>query len=135
MEASDSTEPPKGASRRTGVVSVVLDVYGLTKQLYELAQNLPTSEERDSYITRMEELLEQRQQLLPHIQLPFSAEEQKLGQEIVRMNAVIDGQLPKRKEEVAVDIRKLKQKQEKTNKYANPYENLSFDGTFYDKRK
>ncbi|MDQ0244746.1 flagellar protein FliT [Bacillus fengqiuensis] len=116
-------------------MSVVSDVYSLTKQLYELVQHLPNSEERDSYIERVEELLGQRQQLLPHIQPPFSKEEQKLGQEIVRMNQVIDGQLKKRKEEVSVDIRKLKQKQQKTNKYANPYENLSFDGTFYDKRK
>ncbi len=135
MEASDSIEPSKGAPGRSGVVNVVVDVYSLTKQLYELVQHLPNSEERDSYIERVEGLLEQRQQLLPQIQPPFSEEEQRLGQEIVRMNQVIDGQLKKRKEEVSVDIRKLKQKQQKTNKYANPYENLSFDGTFYDKRK
>lgn len=116
-------------------MSVVLDMHSLTKQLYVLIQTLPSSEERDLYIERLEGLLEQRQQLLPQIQPPFSVEEQQLGQEIVQMNQVIDGQLKQRKEEVSVDIRKLKQKQQKTNKYANPYENLSFDGTFYDKRK
>jgi len=135
MEASHPIEPPKGAPGWSGIVSVVSDVYSLTKQLYELVQTLPSSEERDSYIERVEGLLEQRQQLLPQIQPPFSEEEQQLGQEIIQMNEVIDGQLKQRKEEVSVDIRKLKQKQQKTNKYANPYENLSFDGTFYDKRK
>ncbi|MFC3886545.1 flagellar protein FliT [Bacillus songklensis] len=116
-------------------MSVVLQVYEITKQLYELVTISPSGEERDSYIRRIEELLGQRQRLLPQVKSPFSEEETKLGQEIVQMNQVIDGHLKQRKEEVSVDIRKLKQKQQKTNKYINPYENLSFDGTFYDKRK
>jgi flagellar protein FliT len=103
--------------------------------LHELVTATPVSEERDSYIERVEGLLEQRQQLLPKVQSPFTEEEKQLGQEIVQMNEVINRQLKQRKEEVSIDIRKLKQKQQKTNKYANPYENLSFDGTFYDKRK
>ncbi|WP_078414310.1 hypothetical protein [Priestia abyssalis] len=116
-------------------MSAVQQVYGITKELYELALSSPSSEERDFYIEKIEELLEKRQKLLPQVQPPFSPEEQKLGREIVQMNQVIDEQLKGQKEEISIDIRKLKQKQQKTNKYTNPYENLSFDGTFYDKRK
>jgi flagellar protein FliT len=116
-------------------VSAVLNIYTVTKELCQLCQSAPENEARDSYIDRVEGLLTQRQSMLLQVQPPFSAEEQQLGKEIVKMNKIIDEQLEKRKEEVSKDIRHLKQKEQQANKYVNPYENLSFDGTFYDKRK
>ncbi|WP_110112516.1 hypothetical protein [Bacillus sp. CGMCC 1.16541] len=116
-------------------MSVFQTLYDLTKSLHTHVGTTPLEEERDEYIARVDELLEARQALLPHIVAPMSVEEKKQAQDMIKMNHEIDQALVIIKEHVAIDIRKLKTKKTQADRYVNPYVNVSFDGTFYDKKK
>ncbi|MBM7704481.1 hypothetical protein [Metabacillus iocasae] len=116
-------------------MSMLHQLYEVTKALHTHVATSPSEEQRDAYIQRVDELLDARQALLSHVTKPASLEEKALAQEMITMNQAIDRALVGIKEQVAVDIRKLKIKKTKTDRYANPYANVSFDGTFYDKRK
>jgi flagellar protein FliT len=113
-------------------VSVVKRVYECTLQLTQLFE---AHQERDEKILQIEELLAQRETLLKDMSGPYSDEEKELGKQILILNEKLDEYLKKEKVEIQIDINNLNKKKESNNKYANPYENVSTDGMFYDKRK
>ena len=64
----------------------------------------------------------------------FPAEEE-LGKKLVKLNQQVERLLQKQKQEIQQDIKQLHLQKESNQKYTNPYESLSIDGVFYDKRK
>ncbi|WP_309091185.1 flagellar protein FliT [Domibacillus sp.] len=110
----------------------VHDCHKMTKRLLDLLQ--AANEDRDSQIQGVEELLDQRGDILPSIQPPFTEEEQKLGHEIHLMNQEIEQHLQKLSRAVKEDLQEVKVKKKTMSKYSNPYEALQTDGVFYDKR-
>jgi flagellar protein FliT len=110
----------------------VHDCHKMTKRLLDLLQ--AADDNRDSQIEGVEELLDQRGDILPSIQPPFTEEEQKLGREINLMNQEIEQHLQKLSRAVKEDLHEVKVKKQTMGKYANPYEALQTDGVFYDKR-
>jgi flagellar protein FliT len=50
------------------------------------------------------------------------------------LNQQVDRLLMLQKQEIQRDIQEINKKKQSSNKYTNPYENLSIDGMFYDKR-
>lgn len=115
-------------------MSIVIELYQVTEALYSEVQKQESKDDREEQIEQINKLLEDRQCLLDKLQPPFNKEENKLGQQIVQLNKVIDTQLQKIFNEIKVDIKELKVKKEKSTKYSNPYESLSMDGMFFDKR-
>lgn len=116
-------------------MSAVQALYDITKQLAEQLQKNVAKSERDSYIEQLQNILEKREDLIENVKPPYTTNEKKLGTEIVEMNKEISMQLTKVKKEVQYDILQLKKKKSSNNKYVNPYQSLSIDGMFYDKRK
>ncbi|MGE7670061.1 flagellar protein FliT [Peribacillus sp. NPDC097077] len=110
------------------------DFHDVTIELLTVLQD-QTIVERDERIDRIMQLLDQREELLSQIQPPFSAEELQLGRQSMRLNQQVDQLLLLQKQEIQRDIKELNQKKKTSNKYTNPYENLSTDGMFYDKKK
>ena len=108
--------------------------FDLTKELLESAQSV-NHENRDDLISKIEELLEKRQAILDQIRSPFSNEEFKLGQEMIKMNRILDEKLLFIRNNIKRDINGLNKKKVSVKKYTNPYESVNFDGMFYDKRK
>ena len=86
-------------------------------------------------LRRFNSLLDQREGLLKSIHPPFSKEEQELGKQLVGLNQQVDQLLQKQKQEIQQDIKQLHIQKQSNQKYTNPYESLSIDGVFYDKRK
>jgi flagellar protein FliT len=117
-------------------MSVVEQLHHITKEFYEsiVCKNVK-KDERDGWIEALERFLQDRENLLANIQPPFTEEEKRLGAEIVQFNQKIDEKLKQVKQDIQLDIRNLKKTKESTNKYLNPYQSLSMDGMFYDKRK
>lgn len=110
----------------------VHDCHKMTKRLLDLLE--AANQDRDSQIEQAEKLLDQRGEILPSIQPPFTEEEQQLGREINLMNQEIEAHLQKLSQAVKEDLREVSVKKQSMGKYSNPYESLQTDGVFYDKR-
>ena len=114
-------------------MEVIQAFYQATNQLIELLQQ--DKLDRDVRIEKIQNLLDQREALLKSIQPPFSQAEQELGKQLVELNQQVEQLLQKQKQEIQQDIKQLHIQKESNQKYTNPYESLSIDGVFYDKRK
>jgi flagellar protein FliT len=136
VEASDSIESPApicaGWAR---VVSIVVELFQVTKQLYDLLDEPIPKEARDETIDMIRHLLGRRDELIEQLQPPYSDEEQELGMEIVMLNETIDQRLHGLKQQIYQDLKAMKQKKMANQNYLNPYQSLSVDGMFYDKKR
>lgn len=115
-------------------MDVVKQCFVLTKQLYDLVNGTVAEEDREEHIRQIDLLLNQREEILPKIRPPFSAEEKELGQQIVGYNKLIDTKLKSVRARIQVDFQQMKKKEQSVQKYTNPYERLQTDGVFYDKK-
>ena len=64
-------------------------VYQLTEQLFQLISQPLAKDARDERIEKITSLLEQREQLLPEVQPPFTASEKELFQERSNWSVVV----------------------------------------------
>lgn len=113
---------------------VLQSFHDISTELLTVLQDQKIAD-RDERIDRIMQLLDQREELLSQIQPPFSDEEIQLGRQSMILNQHLDQLLLLQKQEIQRDIKELNQKKKTSNKYTNPYENLSTDGMFYDKKK
>ncbi|HYK74758.1 MAG TPA: hypothetical protein VEV44_16810 [Pseudoneobacillus sp.] len=113
----------------------VEECYEITKLLTIVVQNALNEEEREIIIDEIDELLFKREELLPKITPPFTLEESKKGEEIIKWNYFIDNNLAKIRTKIQNKLNKANKTKESVQKYVNPYQSLQTDGSFYDKRK
>ncbi|WP_210367209.1 flagellar protein FliT [Bacillus sp. REN3] len=114
-------------------MSAVKQFYQLTVELIQLLGK--TDVERDGKIVRIDELLDQREALMKEIVPPYTPEEAEFGKELIQLDARLAQLLQAEKLSIQKDIKNLQVKKESNTKYVHPYQNLSTDGMFYDKRK
>ncbi|USK69958.1 flagellar protein FliT [Peribacillus asahii] len=108
------------------------DFYELTQQLIVLLKH--EKSERAVQIEKIQQLLDQREELLNSIQPPFSEQEQELGKQLVALNKQVEHLLQIEKLDIMKDMKQLQVQKKSNQKYTNPYESLAIDGIFYDKR-
>lgn len=101
----------------------------------ELIAMLQSGIDRDEKTDQVERVLEKRTELIKDIQGPYSDEEKELGKQLLKLEETLASLLAKEKLEIQKDIKDLKMKKASNTKYVNPYQNLSTDGMFYDKKK
>lgn len=104
----------------------------LTLQLVSILDSSDIT--RDDKISRIQELLEQREVLIGLIQPPFTEKEKELGKELVLLDSQLKVLLKKQKNEIQRDILDLSNKKRNTNKYISSIGSYSPDGIFYDKK-
>ncbi len=114
-------------------MSVLKKFHKATIELIQILQQPQT--ERDQKILQVEALLDRREALMKEIVPPFTPEEAELGKQIVTMNERLEQLITAEKVSIQKDIKELHVKKVSNTKYVNPYQNLSTDGMFYDKRK
>jgi flagellar protein FliT len=116
-------------------VSVVQALYEKTKALHDLVgQELP-EEDREPYIEKLNQLLDERQSLMGELSGTYSEGDMKVGQEIVKLNQQLDPLLKEQLKTIEIDIGNLKKKKAGSNRYNKGYQNFSSDGMFLDKKK
>jgi len=108
--------------------------YDVTEKLVQLLQSSAIAD-RDERITKMNELFDQREALLPSIRQPITDQQKEMASRILKLNEQLMSLLEKEKLSIKKDINSLNHRKESTKKYANPYESLRTDGMYYDKRK
>jgi flagellar protein FliT len=116
-------------------VSVVFELFNVTKELYELLEQPAGKEKRDETIEAIQRLLSQRDVLIQQLQPPYSEEEQELGMQMVSLNEMINEKLRQLKQQIQQDLKAIKQKKMANQNYMNPYQSLAIDGMFYDKKR
>ncbi len=114
-------------------MSPVKKFYEATIELIQILQS--PQGERNEKITKVEELLDKREVLMKELVPPYTPEEMELGKQLVELNSRFEQLLKTEKVSIQKDIKNLQAKKESNTKYVNPYQNLSTDGMFYDKRK
>lgn len=111
---------------------------GAVSQFYELTEELirilSSAEERDGKIAQVQSLLDQRESLMKEMAAPYTPDEVETGQKLFQLNVRLMQLLQTEKTLIQKDIKDLQTKKESNTKYVNPYQNLSTDGMFYDKR-
>ncbi|MGG3494936.1 flagellar protein FliT [Peribacillus simplex] len=112
---------------------IIQTFHDLTVELLAVLEDR-TIAEREDKIERFTQLIDQRDALLSQIKPPFTGEEQQLGRATMLLNEQVDRMLYLQKLEIKRDIQEINKKKKSSNKYTNPYESLSIDGMFYDKR-
>jgi flagellar protein FliT len=136
MEASDSVESSATiCARWASIVSVVVELFSVTKELHELLHQPVSKVQRDEIIETIQELLDKRDLLIEKLQPPYNEEEQELGMQIVSLNEAIAEKLQQLKQQIQQDLKMIKQKKTANQNYMNPYQPLSLDGMFYDKKR
>jgi flagellar protein FliT len=116
-------------------VSVVSELFAVTKELYECLHRPVSKEQRDEMIEVIQRLLDERDSLIGQLRPPYSEEEQELGMQMVSLNEAIHEKLKHLKQQIQQDLTVIKQKKAANQNYMNPYQLLSIDGMFYDKRR
>ncbi|WP_252312051.1 hypothetical protein [Sinobaca sp. H24] len=113
-------------------------LYEETKQLHDLVTGSdPQGEvDREAYLERVNEHLTRRDALLAEVPSSgtFTAEEQKLGEEMTKMNQVIDARMENVLERWKKDVQQLKAKKQSNKLYQNPYAEPASDGVFFDQK-
>lgn len=110
-------------------------LHRLTKLLYDHVQSYPEADEdRDSYISEIENKLNARAELLENYKGPIANLPKEKVDELVNWSNEINQHIAYYKEIVRKDALSLNQKQELAKKYSVPNRPISFDGRFYDQR-
>lgn len=108
----------------------------LTLELFETVDQATKAKERETAITKVTELLDQREALLQEMKEPFTAEELAIGKELLPMEEKIQQRMQLLFNDLKMDMRAVKKQKSTNQKYRNPYKDLAnFDGTFLDKKK
>ena len=113
-------------------MSIVKQSYDCTVKLIQVLQS---ELDRDMRILQVEELLEKRNGLIKGMIGPYSDEEKELGTKLLELEQQVSKLMIQEKILIQQDIKDLAHKKESNKKYVNPYQNLSTDGMFYDKKK
>ncbi len=108
------------------------------KDSTERLLTLPISNDddhRDAMIAAIEAILEEREQLQPHIQPPFSSEEEAFGRELIAQEPKVAVKLESYLNAIRKDISTSQTKKDTVRSYVNPYSKVARDGTFYDTKQ
>lgn len=133
MEAGYPDEPPEAVRCGwQGVVGAVSQFYQRTVELIGILESAKV--EREGKISQVQTLLDERESLLREMVPPYTPDEVEIGKKLISLNSKLLQLLQTEKIMVQKDIKNLHAKKESNTKYVNPYQSLSTDGMFYDKR-
>jgi flagellar protein FliT len=115
-------------------MSVVHDLYNLTRDFLEEIRKSYQKNERDSLILKINKFLAKREILLKEMKGPYTPEEKLLGNQLIEFDQKLQDIFRSIKLEIQQDFLAAKNKKKHTPKYINPYTNVFNEGAYYDKR-
>ena len=105
-----------------------------TQELIKLLESGSGSSNREEFIKKMDALLDKRQVILDQIS-DLSTLNDTVKAEMLQQEQKLKSKMMKVSTDIKKDLKILQLKKKNTTHYNNPYNNLSTDGMFYDKRK
>ncbi|MDL2029470.1 flagellar protein FliT [Bacillus subtilis] len=107
-------------------------LYSETESMLSRIQNKPES---DELLKQVEDFVAKRSELIQEISLPLSEEERKQMKLVLTWDQLIVKEMERLKQSIAAELQQMKRKRVMHTTYLNPYNNITIDGTYYDKRK
>lgn len=108
-------------------------------QLYTETQSMLShiqqTTESDELLKEIEDFVAKRSELIQEISLPLSKEEQKQMKLVLEWDQAIVEEMGRLKQSIAAELQQVKRKRTMHTTYLNPYNNITIDGRYYDKRK
>lgn len=107
-----------------------------TVNILTILEKLEENElERDHAIEKIDQLIQEREEIIQLVKAPYTDEEIKIGKEIVHLNEEVQEKMDRIYAEVKVDMKKIKQKKELNRSYINPYGKIrTTDGMYLDSK-
>lgn len=112
------------------------EAYTITKTMVALFDQPITMENQETTIHKLNDLLEKRETEMKQMTTPFTAQEQELGDTIIRMNGNISQHMTVLFEKIKNDMSDVKKRKQTNRSYLNPYGKIkSTDGMFLDSKQ
>ncbi|WP_257350277.1 hypothetical protein [Pseudalkalibacillus decolorationis] len=116
-------------------MSSVQELLKQTEALYDHVTKGIPEETPDVYLEELNGHLENRQKLMGALNGNYSADEMKMGKQLVQINELIQPYLDAQMVRIKAQLKQIKEKKMNNTKYSNPYQSARADGMFFDKRK
>lgn len=111
-------------------------VFDITVKMKEILSQENSPNERDAVIEQIQQLLEQRENLLAELKEPFTVEEKLLGKRLIILNKDIQERMERLFTTLKQEMRQVKKQKSSNKNYVNPYRNVAvMDGMYMDKKK
>ncbi|WLR50555.1 hypothetical protein LC040_15010 [Bacillus tianshenii] len=92
------------------------------------------SDEEGKSVEDVHKLLDQRQLIINRVGKPKNEQEQQIAQKIVHYQSEINVLMEKHKGQFDQELKKLKARKVKNQRYSNPYDKVNNDGMFLDRK-
>jgi len=119
-------------------MEMIQELFVTSENLYTHLADIPSSNERDDFIQKINELLDARGaviNLLKEIE-PNPVHGHPLEKQLIELDQGIRNRLLKVKMSITDDMKQLQVSKKSEQRYVNPYAAVRvMDGTFYDKKK
>ncbi|MGX9133383.1 flagellar protein FliT [Rummeliibacillus sp. JY-2-4R] len=116
-------------------MELLQELLQVSAQLYKLLTKLPSEKDRDEYIKKVDDYLDNRGAIIEQLQqlevnpLPFE-------KQLCELDSGIRKQLESLKSEIAQDMKNLQKSKKTERRYVDPYASVRvMDGTYFDGRK
>lgn len=116
-------------------MATVTDLLEKTKQLHDLLAGEEFKDHRTNAIEELNHLLNDRQEIIDSLPAAFSDDDKILGKKINELNLFVQDRIEFYMKAIKNDLTLTRKKRQMTEKYIKPYQNISRDGMFLDKRK
>jgi flagellar protein FliT len=117
---------------------VVQHFLQISAKLFQHLTTIPKSSERDEFIEKINELLDERGEVVKQLQLAnFSFDvNNQAHKTLAELDKGIHERLQKTLEAIKVDMKELNKQKKNEQQYMNPYGHVQvMDGMYYDKKK
>lgn len=114
----------------------VQKLYDMTKKLYDILNQPITNYNREEVIKQINTLVEKRGHYIDRLAPPYTNEEKKIGQDIIRFNKKIQEHMQQLFNDLKIEMKQVKKQKRSNRSYTNPYESVrALDGMFLDQKK
>ncbi|GAB3056958.1 flagellar protein FliT [Virgibacillus ainsalahensis] len=111
-------------------------LYDVTLQLKEVIDQEITSQNRDTIVEQVNQLVEQRGYHMKELTPPYTQEEKYLGEKLIELNVPIQQSMNQLFAQLKEEMKQVKKQRKSNRKYINPYANVrTMDGMFMDSKK
>ena len=111
-------------------------IYDVTNKIENILNQSITTKNRESVISEVTTLIEERGRMMEELTPPFSEQDKSLGKKVVQLNVQIEKKMELLFESLKHDIRKMNKQKESNRSYINPYGNIkSTDGMYLDSKQ
>ncbi|MER1999484.1 MAG: flagellar protein FliT [Lysinibacillus sp.] len=117
---------------------VVQQFLQISAKLFQHLTTIPKSDDRDDYIEKIHELLDERGEIIEQLRAAnFSFDSNNQAHKtLAELDKGINERLQKTLEAIKFDMKELNKQKKNEQQYTNPYGHVQLmDGMYYDKKK